>query len=503
MRSSLLILLVAILGLLWWMLLDTPQPEVPVQTGLDGTELELANADLQAEAERDQALANAGFNRGATAVPPVEARVGFIPVQIWGKESPIPGAKASMLPFSKLPEVMIDFDLWPFVITEELVLRFGESVTADSSGVVHVGVDDGPSYVAAQQGKASAMVTLLPELWDQEVVRLPLTTPPPLAILVRYANGDAVPGVPVYLGSEDVGNNKLLLGEDRRSRTAKDGSAEFELMSSARRLLGGSGEVDPEIAELAAALGYAGSEFDTLLNNQLSIVVPVYAGERVVTELASPFDYSQPVVVTMEDAGALQIQVQRADGSFLKGHAEILLSGQPRRQRGRRGQRGPVQPYSFALPEGQAKLASIAVNKTFELEVSVDGIGGSMQRTIIGPVDSGEIVRADFITDDVARIGAILVDDKGDAISNGSVKLAFFSDRRREELECSTDEDGRIEAFVPANLADQAIDSVEILDGYLEADTEVGFRRRGLRTTRIELSGVLSSFEDLGTLTLK
>lgn len=500
MRFSLLILLVVILGLLGWMLMDSPQSEIPIQTGLDGPELELANAELQTEQEREQALANAGFSRGATAVPPVEARVGFIPVQIWGDTSPVPGAKAFLLPFSKLPEVMIDVDLWPFVITEEVVLRFGETVTADSSGVVHVGVDDGPSYIAAQQGKASAMVTLLPEQWDQEVVRLLLSTPPPLAISVRYANGDAVPGVPVYLGSEDVGNNTLLLGENRRSRTDDIGAAEFELQSSARRLLGGSGAVDSEIDELAAALGYTGGEFDTLLNSPLSVVVPVYAGERVVTGLPSPFDYSQPVTVVLESAGALHLQVQSADGSFLNGSAEIALAGQPRRQR---RQSGSVKPYSFTMPKGQAKLASIAVNKSFELEVRVQGIGGSMERTINGPINSGEIVRADFITDDVARIGAILVDAAAKPIANGMVKISFLSDRRREELECTTDENGRLEAFVPANLADQAIDSVEILDGYLEADAGVGGRRRGLRTTRIELSGVLSSFEDLGTLTLK
>ncbi|MCP4092678.1 MAG: hypothetical protein GY747_04435 [Planctomycetes bacterium] len=503
MRSSLLILLVAILGLLLWMMMEPPREELPVQTGLDGPELELAQAEFETDQEGEQAAEDAGFSRGATAVPPVEPRVGFIPVQVWGGEFPIPGAKAALLPFSKLPEVLVDHDLWPFVITEEMVLRFGEAVTADSSGVVHVGESEGPTYVAAMQGKASAMLTLLPQQWDQEVVKLQLATAPPLQIQVRYANGDPVPGVPVYLGSEDVGNNSMLLGEDRRRRTTNQGTTDFALAAPARRLLGASGKVDPEVAELAAALGYAASEFDTLLNNQLSVVVPVYAGERVVAPLPSPYDFLQPAEIILESAGALDIRIQSADGSLLQGGAEIRLAGQPRRRNGRQSRRGPVKPYAFNMPEGRAKLASIAVGKSYELEIRVQGIGGTMERTIIGPVSSGEVVHADFITDDVARVGAILVDANGDAIANGVVKLAFFSDRRREELDCNTDEDGRIEAFVPANLADQPIDSVEILDGYLNAPTGAGGRTRGLRSTRIELSGVLSSFEDLGTLTLK
>ncbi|MDP7063390.1 MAG: hypothetical protein QF489_10750 [Planctomycetota bacterium] len=503
MRVGLLIFLVMIFGLLLWMMIEPPQQEVPKMTGLDGEELEIAQADYQAEQQREQAMEDTGFRRGVTAVPLVEPRVGFIPVQVWVDDSPLPGASAALLPFSKLPEVMVDHDLWPFVITEEMVLNFGEAVTADSSGVVHVGLEHGPSYVAAKQGKAAAMLTLLPKQWSQEVVKLQLASPPALDIVVRYANGDAVPGVPVYLGSENVDNNGLLLGEDRRRRTTETGTTDFDLVASARRLLGSAGDVDPEITELATALGYASGEFDTLLDNQLSVVVPIYAGERVVEDLPSPFNFTRPVIVTLEEAGALRIQVQHADGSAIQGSAEIRLASQSRRRNGRDARRALVQPYSFRLPEGQARLTSVAIGKSFKLEVRVDGIGGVMERSFLGPTSSGEVVRADFITDDVARVGAILHDARGNPIADGVVRLSFFSNRRREELDCRTDGDGRLQAFVPANLAEQPIDSIEILDGFLEATSGAGVRRRGMRTTRIAMSGVLSSYENLGTLTLK
>jgi len=508
MRSGLLVLLLATLVLLWWIVSAPPLVDASAPPSVDVLALDSAHPQAADVAVPDQDLS---FARGNLADLPVAQRAGFIPVQVWGRESPLSGVDVAMLPFSQLGDVMTEIDLWPFIITAEVVLQFGQLLNTDSSGVAQIALSDGPCYVAAQVGTPSAMATLIPEEWNGEVVRLWLRVEPPLQVLVQYANGQAVVGVPVYLGCADAGNNDLLLGEERRQRTSVSGGATFSLTSTARRILGSSGQVNPEVAALASALGYAAGELDTLLTSELVVVVPVFAGERQTVALPTPFDFSAPVQLKLFDAGSLTIHVVRADGQFLDSHAEISEVSSVRRQRN--SQRDLV--YAFAVPAGQATLASIAIDKKYRVDVQVAGIGGQMTRDFDGPQSSGDLVLLEFVPDNVARVAAVLVDAGGQALVHTKVTLAFFSQRTREEISVMTDGKGHLEAFVPSRLAAKSITAIEILDGYFDRDSplnseapregDVGANgsTRKLRSTRIALQGVLASFEDLGTLTLK
>jgi hypothetical protein len=499
MRSGLLVLLVA--TLMHSVVPSDPPPVAvlaPGRTSLEAPAIAVAAQD-------------SSFARGNLADVLVTQRAGYIPVQVWGSDSPLSGVDVAMLPFAKLGEVMTEIDLWPFIITEEVVLKFGQRLKTDQNGVAHIALREGPCYVAAQVGTPSAMATLIPQTWDGEVVRLWLRVEPPLQVLVHYANGQAVVGVPVYLGCADAGNNALLLGEERRQRTSLSGSATFSLTASARRILGSSGQVDAEVAALAPALGYAAGDLDTLLTSALFVVVPVFAGERLAVALPTPFDFSVPVQLQLSEAGSLVMHVFGAEGQFLDSHAEIseVSSGRPQRN----SQRDFV--YAFAVPAGRATLASLAIHKKYRVEVQVMGIGGKMIRDFDGPQSSGDSVLLEFVPDNVARVGALLVDAGGQALVSTQVTLAFFSQGRREELAVVTDEKGRLEAFVPSVLAAKPLTAIEILDGYFErdspadsvspgqADAGANGKMRKLRSTRIALQGVLASFEDLGTLTLK
>jgi hypothetical protein len=493
MRSGLLVLLAATLALLWWVLYQPPAAEPFVPQSAEIPSAEILSAETQALSDPVHAAA---FERGDLADLPITQREGFIPVQVWGISSPLPSAKVSILSFAQLGEVMMDTDLWPFIITADVVLKHGAMHKTGGNGVVQVPLSGSPCYVAAQVGNASAMATLIPATWNGDVVRLWVRPQPKLEVQVRYANGLPVQGVPVFLRSQDTGNNARLLGEDRLQRTAADGSAKFAMTETAQRILGTAGEVEPEIPALAAALGYTASEFDTLLPSQLSVVVPIFAGDRQTLVLPTPYDFSSPIVLTLPDAGGLRAAIHRADGSPLSGRAEIS----ERRASGRIGQ----QRYTFLIPEDGAQLSSVALHRRFQLRVEIKGIGGEIVRVVDGPQSDGEIVEAVFIPDDVARIAAKLLNQKGEILANSSVKMVFLSGSRRQEIQTMTNAEGQLEAFVPWRLADQPISAVEILDVY--TDTEAGSdqgSRIAQRSTRIALPGVLSSLEDLGTLTLK
>jgi hypothetical protein len=268
------------------------------------------------------------------------------------------------------------------------------------------------------------------------------------------------------------------------------------MTETAQRILGTAGAVDPEIAALAAALGYAAGDFDTLLSSELSVVVPTYEGERQTLALPTPFDFTRPVTVTLPNAGALHVQIHRADGTQLPGSAELSAV--------RSSSRNKSQPYTFLVPEDGARLSSVAVDRRYQLRVEVDGIGGEIVRVIDGPQSDGEIVLAEFIPDDVARVAAKLLTEEGKALVSSNVKLVFFSGSRRQETQTATNADGNLEAFVPWRFADQPITAVEILDVYVKPDSgSEQTTRIQRRSTRIALPGVLSSLEDLGTLTLK
>lgn len=501
MRSGLLVLLVAALALLWWGLYEPPAASAPTASTSPATASSSSSDRAAAiggeeSGQSAQAPEDAAFERGDLADLPITQREGFIPVQVWGMSSPLPNAEVSTLSFAQLGEVMMETDLWPFIITADVVLKHGEAQKAGSNGVVQVSLASSPCYVAAQVGNITVMATLIPQTWNGEVVRLWARSQPKLEVQVRYANGLPVHGVPVYLGSQDAGNNTRLLGEERRQRTSADGSARFALTESAQRILGTAGDVDSEIAALAAALGYATSDFDTLLPSELFVVVPTYAGERQTLPLPTPFDFSKPVVVTLPNAGALHIQLRRADGTQLSGSAELFAVSPSGRSKSK--------PYAFLVPEGGAKLSSVAVDRNYQVRVEVEGIGGEIVRVIDGPQSDGEIVVAEFIPDDIARVAAKLLDEQGQALANSSVKVVFFSGTRRLDTQATTNAEGHLEVFVPWRFADQPITEVEILDVYVDPNPRPNhISRVARRSTRIALPGVLSSLEDLGTLTLK
>jgi hypothetical protein len=485
-RSGLLVLLAATLALLWWILSAPPGAEQPAKP---------QSSQAQSLATPN-AAEDASFEREDLADLPITHRAGFVAVQVWGISSPLPSAQVSTLSFAQLGEVMMDTDLWPFIITADIVLKHGVTEKTGGNGVLQVPLTSSPCYVATQVGNATAMATVLPDMESGEVIRLWVRPQLKLEVQVRYANGLPVHGVPVYLGSKDAGNNARLLGEERRQRTSASGSAEFEMTETAQRILGTAGAVDPEIAALAAALGYAAGDFDTLLSSELSVVVPTYEGERQTLALPTPFDFTRPVTVTLPNAGALHVQIHRADGTQLPGSAELSAV--------RSSSRNKSQPYTFLVPEDGARLSSVAVDRRYQLRVEVDGIGGEIVRVIDGPQSDGEIVLAEFIPDDVARVAAKLLTEEGKALVSSNVKLVFFSGSRRQETQTATNADGNLEAFVPWRFADQPITAVEILDVYVKPDSgSEQTTRIQRRSTRIALPGVLSSLEDLGTLTLK
>lgn len=511
MRSGLLVLLAATLALLWWILSAPPVSDPADQAGGAGVqrlqEVSPATPSVQAPgsptpgsqastSQTPNAAEDASFERGDLADLPITQRKGFIPVQVWGLSSPLPSAEVSTLSFAKLGEVMMDTDLWPFIITADIVLKHGVAQKSGDNGVVQIPMSNSPCYVASQVGKITAMATLLPDTWNGEAVRLWVRPQPKLEVQVRYANGLPVHGVPVYLGSEDAGNNARLLGEDRRQRTSANGSAQFVMTESAQRILGVAGDVSAETAALAAALGYTESDFDTLLPSELVVVVPTYAGERQALALPTPLDFEKPVVLTLPDAGALHIQIRRADGTQLSGSAELFAVSPSGRSKS--------QPYTFLVPEDGAKLSSVAVDRRYQLRVEVDGIGGEIVRVIDGPLSDGEIVLAEFVPDDLARVTAKLLDEDGNVLANSSVKIVFVSGRRRLDTQAPTNAEGQLVAILPREFADQPITAVEILDVYVEPNTKPNhIAKRTRRSTRIALQGVLSSLEDLGTLTLK
>jgi len=488
MRIALLLLLALTLAWSWWMVM-APLPEEldPIDVESSGQQID-EDLNLDTSKVGDPEISGASFQRGDLADLPVEQRSGFIPVQVWGTSSPLPATTVTVLPFSKLGEVMAEIDLWPFIISTKVVLEYGEQVKADGNGVVYLAQTEGPSYVAARVGNNLAMVTALPAVWDGEALILRVIDRSTLDVRVRYADGSPVNNVPVTLICRDRANDLQLLGTERRLRTTADGFALFDLAESARRVLGEGSDVPTEISELASALGYTDSDFDTLLGSELAAWVSIYAGERITADLPQPFDFDSTIEMVLEKAGPLKVKVRRADGSVVDGKAKIEGYGSSRR-------RG--KPYVFALPQGEARLPAVKTGEKYRLEIIMLGVDGVMDKVVDGPQASGEEVVSEFIVDDWPRIVAVVNGESGEVVSSKKLTLGFNAGRGLVELPATTDADGRFEVFVPSEFHNKKI-----------KEFWVTFRhgKRGsmkVESAVITLNSVLSSFEDLGTISLK
>jgi hypothetical protein len=248
-----------------------------------------------------------------------------------------------------------------------------------------------------------------------------------------------------------------------------------------------------ETAALAAALGYGESDFDSLLEAPIAVSIPVYAGERQQLMLPTPYDLQRPASVVLADSGILAFTVSRADGTRLPGRIRI----QPVDWRSRR----TPKAHLFALPAGSAELASVALDRSYELEIQVDGVGGHISHTVDGPRSSGERTQVDLVLDDWTRIVAVLQDESGAPLVTEKVRMVFHCGGPPRELDVTTDSRGRLEVFAPQLSGTRRVEAIDLIDNF--SDPGPAGPERRMRSVHLKIAGVLSSCEDLGTVTLK